>query len=734
MTAFVNSILLWGLVALAVPVLIHLINLLRHRRVDWAAMEFLLQSQKKNSTWIRLKELLLLLLRLGAVAAVVLVLAQPLLRNEFGRRFGGTRTHHVVLLDDSYSMSDRWGETTAFDLARGVAERIGQNAANEPTEQVYSLLRFSRMSAGAAEPDLLEESVNVAFPEKLASVLRGLTPSQLAVGPEQPLDTLVRLLGAAEAEHRVVYLVSDYRAKDWEEPEELKTALSALNESEVEVQLINCVESTRPNLAITSLEPRRGIRAAGVPLEMEVTVRNYGSDTVRDVSLQLAEDGQPRPAVVIDRIDAGQSETRRFPVYFPLAGDHVVSAALQSDTIDADNVRFSLVDVPLTVPVLLVDGDRDFFHARFLAVALDPGGSVKTGIEARIEPPSFLNTQPLDRFQAVFVLNVERLDQVAIDALEAYARQGRGVAFFTGELTRSTFFNERLHRDGQGLFPVPLAAETQLIVDRLEKAADLKVSDHPIFRVFAGERNTFLNSVIVDRYFSVAKTWDAAGDPDVRILARLRNNAPLVVEKPFGEGRVVTVLTTAGPRWNNWGPNPSFVVAMLELEAYLAALPAVADTQRVGTPITVRLDPARYEPHLRLLPPGAGASGAILVDAVAAPAGLEALFPASETSTAGVYQLQLLTHEGQVETRTHALNVDPREGDLTALGGEDLSTRLKGVKYQYRLARDFHAVPREVAGSNVSTWLLYMLVVLLVGEQALAYSCSYHPTAKEVGR
>ena len=62
MPGFVHPALLWGLPIVGVPVLIHLINMLRHRRVEWAVMEFLLSSQKKNRTWIVMKQLLLLLL------------------------------------------------------------------------------------------------------------------------------------------------------------------------------------------------------------------------------------------------------------------------------------------------------------------------------------------------------------------------------------------------------------------------------------------------------------------------------------------------------------------------------------------------------------------------------------------------------------------------------------------------------------------------------------------------
>ena len=107
MSSFVYPSLLWGLLLLGVPVLIHLINMLRHRRVEWAAMEFLLASQKRNRTRVFLKQLLLLLLRMAAIAGVVLVLAQPLLNNRLGNLLGSSRMHHLVLLDDSFSMSDR---------------------------------------------------------------------------------------------------------------------------------------------------------------------------------------------------------------------------------------------------------------------------------------------------------------------------------------------------------------------------------------------------------------------------------------------------------------------------------------------------------------------------------------------------------------------------------------------------------------------------------------------------
>lgn len=732
--SFLNPTLLWGLALIALPVLIHLINMLRHRRVQWAAMEFLLASQKRNSTWVRLKELLLLLVRMAAVAAVVLIVAQPLLNSEFGRRFGGGATHHIVLLDDSFSMDDRWADTSALEQAKTAIERIGRQAALESTEQQFTLLRLSRSGAlGPPRPDLTEELVDESFGERLSELLRPMRPTELAVGPEQGLAAIRSLLPDEQGQRRVLYLVTDFRARQWDEPGELRTALAALDEAGYELRLINAVDAARGNVAITQLRPQAGTRAAGVPLAMELTVHNFGDTAVRGVSVEIDQDGEPRSGLVIDEIGPRESQTRRFPVYFETAGDHLLTARLPSDTVAADNQRFSLVSVPLSVPVLLVDGGADQANARFLATALAPRGSVTTGIAPRIETPSYLNNNPLEGFQAIYLLDIERLDAPAIEALEAYVAAGGGLGVFMGPNCRTTFFNEALHREGAGLMPLPLVTETQLLVDRLDKGADMEVTDHPIFRIFLGERNSFLAGVGIERYFAAPKDWAPPPESTVRVLARLRNGAPLAVERRFGSGRVVAFLSTAAPVWNNWGRNPSFVVAMLEMQSYLAPAPGeVGQTSLVGEPIELQLDATKYQSRVRMQPPGGDPSQAVVVE-LPPPAADGSLAPVAfeETLASGVYEVQLSTIENQPEQRRWALNVDPDEGDLRRLDSRDLATRLEGIDYEYRQAADYQATRPELAGSNISQWILLLLVALLVGEQLLAYVVSYHPPAAE---
>ena len=417
MPSFLHPALFWtlGLPTLgvvAIPVLIHLINMMRHRRIQWAAMEFLLLSQKKNRTWVMLKQLLLLLLRMAAVAAVVLLVAQPVLQNRWGNLLGGKRTHHIVLLDDSFSMSSRWENTDAFTEGKKVVRHIAAEAARQVHPQLFTLLRFSRVARfqRAAEPDLLKQSVGPEFADKLNERLSKIAVTQTAAGPIAALRAVAQLLGAGDGERRVVYVVSDFCARQWGDATELRTELLRLDEAGAEIHLVNCVDRTRPNLAIASLRPAEGIHAAGVPWFMEVGVQNFGPAPARNVSVILGEDGHGRPAVTLAEIPPGKIATERFLVHFPDAGWHEITARLESDAVEADNHRYWTMNLPPDVPVLLVDGDAEARDARYLSWAFAPGGAVRTGVRPQIETPRYLSLKPLAGYPVINLANIDRLD------------------------------------------------------------------------------------------------------------------------------------------------------------------------------------------------------------------------------------------------------------------------------------------------------------------------------------
>ena len=114
-----NVLMLAGLAGVAIPLLIHLLNRRRYDVVDWGAMQFL-QISETTRRRILIEELLLMLLRMGLIAILVLALASPFLDSAaLARLAGGGRNRDVVLVfDGSYSMGYRDNGRSAHDAAK----------------------------------------------------------------------------------------------------------------------------------------------------------------------------------------------------------------------------------------------------------------------------------------------------------------------------------------------------------------------------------------------------------------------------------------------------------------------------------------------------------------------------------------------------------------------------------------------------------------------------------------
>ena len=179
--------------------------------------------------------------------------------------------------------------------------------------------------------------------------------------------------------------------------------------------------------------------------------------------------------------------------------------------------------------------------------------------------------------------------------------------------------------------------------------------------------------------------------------------------------------------WNNWGRNnPSFPIAMNELTGYLASIRWVDEERVVGQPLVVEMDPGQFEPQIQFNTPVADQAGVFVIDASATSTGLSATL--AETSQSGIYEARLTNLQGTEQKRLFSYNVPTGEGDLHTLDRQQLASRLEGIDYEFHRAEDLRYDPQDLAGFNLSDALIYLLIAVLIGEQLLAYSASYHPS------
>src|SRR4051812_24525005 len=125
---------LWGALAVALPILVHLFNQRRPRPLAFGAIEFVLRSQRQKASRLRLRQILLLALRCLLIAAVAVALARPQLRPKGAQSAAALGPQATALvLDASLSMRYRTGSTTLFARARGEAlAALDRLAPEEP--------------------------------------------------------------------------------------------------------------------------------------------------------------------------------------------------------------------------------------------------------------------------------------------------------------------------------------------------------------------------------------------------------------------------------------------------------------------------------------------------------------------------------------------------------------------------------------------------------------------------
>jgi hypothetical protein len=486
------------------PIIIHLINRMRFKRFKWAAMEFLLKSQKRNRRRLIIEQLLLLALRCLLVALTTLLVARFA-----GFSFGANQAKeitHLVLLDDTLSMNDEWKEADqpkdCFQVAKAEVEKIAKSLSQSTRNDRLALLVLSKIAVDRSyEPKIYSRLNDKGKWDEFKNDLEQLQATKLHV------DTLVGVkkaqqMIAANPQGRInIHIVSDFRQSDWALPqaEALKNVLVQLAKTpEVEVVLVDTVHPYRTaaqagipvshdNIGLIDLRAATRVVGKDMPVLFTATVANYSAREARvNIAVFDGKSGGEKfevapffqPPMPL-KVPAGATASASFPVSFPeIKGreryfaqiaaylEDAQRGKLLNDGLKEDNVRYAAVEVRNKVPVLVIDGDgargrtenQDSFFVKNAIVSV-PGASYEVvygdelggGVAAKA-----LERADLLQYPTIFLLNVRELTPKQLTNLTNYVSEGGGVAFFMGPLVSPEFYNKKLYAQGKGIFPAPI--------------------------------------------------------------------------------------------------------------------------------------------------------------------------------------------------------------------------------------------------------------------------------------
>ena len=682
----------------------------------WGAMEFLLASATPRRRLFRLRDLVLLFLRVALILLIVGALARPMIKAGW-LPYSGAREVTIVF-DNSLSTARRDGNGTVFEEQLALAEKTIKRLSSADSIQI---LLTSPVPQWLTDTPV---SGNAAGKASLLARLGQLIPES---GSSDLAECLLEVSRDKTDKPRFAAVITDGQAYAWRtnRMERWSAVRKSLENAGVEVEIVwrGEREQRAANLAIDFVSASRAAVGASQTVTLNAFVRNTGSVRSSSVLLSWADGEQSIGLSTVPELEPGAGTTASLKTSFEALGVREVSCRLNStDDLEGDNRAEFLLEVRSGIPVLLVTGestsDPTASDIDYFLTAVRPGGIA--GSRGAVSPFQVKTVSYRDvanenlRNQSVIVLaNVPPLSGETVENLKQFARSGGGIWIALGDQTDTSWFNSRFYENGAGLIPAPVSAAIGQADDRENAARLLPVPrDHPATMLLADAARTDLDRARVSlRYpFSMGSAASASA------LLRVEGGDALALEKPFGRGRVIVQGTPLGISWSSLPLHQAYVVLTHEWLWFLAEPGLVRRNleagERLAVPVTVAATTASLE-----LP--SGASIPIASDEMEG----AGVFQFAETHAPGMYTLAF--SETAKSTRLEKILVkrDPQESNLEFLTPAQQAeiTRLSGIQFGAEARMKSAGAEGAAPSKPISEALLLTLAAILLGEGALAF-------------
>jgi hypothetical protein len=525
--AFLSPLFLFGALAAAVPIVLHLLKRDPETRVRFSAVHLLRHAPVEHSSRRRLRELILLALRVAALLLLAFAFARPF----FASNVATSGATTVIALDTSLSMS----APGQFEKARELAKRAVSGAGSA----LVAVVTFSDGAQVASQPSVDRAAANQA----IDAAKPGAGGTRFRAGINAAVDLLRGRPGT-------IVVVTDLQETGWD----VGDRASVPDFAKLEVADVGAAP---PNLAVTSA------RIEGDRIVAAVRNTGPGAASAR-LHLNVHEQADSTSATRVAAentvpVGAGQTAT----VTFPLPKARWASVSVDDPTGPAaDNSRFLVLDSDARPTVLVVTASGDLARdAFYLEQALVAAGSDGRAYAVEGVAAADLVTWDQARVNShtgVVLTSTKALEHHGRELLTAYLKKGGGMIVAAGPDVDGEVLQELLA--GPRISVVsPGAAAPGVRTTRTWGASDVR---HPVVRAF-GSTTGALGLVQFQRV-SVVRSDDCS------VLARFTSGEPALVDCASGEGHALVIASDLDNRGNDFPLHATFVPFLHESLRYLA--------------------------------------------------------------------------------------------------------------------------------------------------------------------
>lgn len=544
---FLNSIFLAGLIAAALPILIHLFTRQKLKKIEFSSLKFLKEMRHEKIRRVKLRQILLLILRTLTILLLALAFARPALRGNLSSGLSSNaKTSVAIILDNSLSMSREVKGGQIFDIAKQKARDIIEIL--KPGDEAHIFLPEFPGSIRQIGPKYNIESLkrviqNIRLSYKSSDFIAAILAAQ-------------EVLENSKNINREIYLISDIQKNGFRQ---LQQVTEPLLHSNIRFYILPITSDVESNLGIEKVQLANQIFEKGKTTQIDAVVKNHGQSSAHNKLVQLFIGGRRSAQATVD-LKPGESQKVAFRFTPENTGFQAGYVLLEDDDLSRDNQRFFNFYVPSEIKVLLVGrAGADFQHIK---LALQPTPGKSSTIVAETCLSDQLLSRRLSDYHTIILSNVPKIDGAGLHNLFEFVDAGGGLILFLGSDVNARLYNDTFLKR----FKLPQLTEPVGNIGNRNSFISFGKIDysHPIFsNVFESKKRHIESPQF---YFSFKIDQKAEIDP----IIKYDNDYPCLFETKSGKGKILVFTTALDFDWSDMALKGIFVPLLNRSVSYLA--------------------------------------------------------------------------------------------------------------------------------------------------------------------
>ncbi len=663
---FLYPTFLFALAALAIPVIIHLFHFRRFKRVYFTNVRFLKEVKEETSARSKLRNLLVLLLRLLAVLFLVLAFAQPFIPTGGEVQRGAKSVS--IFIDNSFSMSALSQDVPLLDQAKQRARDVIEAYTTEDRFQILTHDFEGRHQRLMSQEDALALIDEIEITPEVRNL------SQVLERQRQVLEE------AENTSNRVIYQISDFQQSI--------TDLSTYQDSTIQLNLLPLQAVQERNVYIDSVWFEAPVRMVNQTNPMFVKMVNKSDAVAENVRLSLNYEGQTKPEGTVSIPAGGEAvDTVNLTILRP--GWHEVELAITDYPVNFDDKYLLTFPVAENIRALAINAGTP---NRFLSAAF--GGMEYFSLtNQNIQNISYSS---FPEYQMIVLNELATISTGMAFELKNYIESGGNLLVFPPEDADRTAYNNFLNS---------LPANQLQSLERTEREVGQINTEEFVFQDVFKNRDQNIKLPVTQVNYQLSSFTNRREEP----LLIYRDGSTFLGKYRIGGGHLYLCAAPLNPEANNLVQNGEIFIPMLyKMGISAASDPRVAYTIGEDEVIEAdhRTENTDFVYHIQ------GAEEEFIPEQRVVGAKVQ-LGVNDQIKEAGLYQLFL--ERGEV-LHQFAFNYNRKESDLAYLNAAELRKQVGGLAAVIQ-AEDpavlTASIEQRSQGLTLWRWCLFLALLFL---------------------